>query len=99
MAGSILRRRTFGALAAATLAPAVNAQERPRIVDAHFPIIDPRFPLIANEGTVPSAFDLSAYRAAAEPRGIVGGAVVAGSAAGTPKFTPMPPSSRRMSGG
>jgi predicted TIM-barrel fold metal-dependent hydrolase len=76
---SVLSRRGFGVLAAAGLASGAVAQEPPRIFDAHFHIVDPRFPLIANEGYVPPAFPLADYRAAAGPLGIAGGAVVAGS--------------------
>ena len=74
-----LTRRGLGVLGAASLVSAAGAQDRPRLFDAHFHIIDPRFPLIANQGYVPPAFVLPAYRAAAEPLGIAGGAVVAGS--------------------
>lgn len=49
------------------------------IFDAHLHVIDDRFPLQANRGFVPEAFPAAAYRAAAEPLGVVGGAVVAGS--------------------
>jgi predicted TIM-barrel fold metal-dependent hydrolase len=49
------------------------------IFDAHFHVIDHRFPLQANQGFVPEPFPVDAYRAAAEPLEVVGGAVVAGS--------------------
>ena len=49
------------------------------IFDAHFHIIDPRFPLIENQGYLPPAFIMADYRAAGEPLCIAGGAVVAGS--------------------
>jgi len=49
------------------------------IFDAHFHVIDDRFPLLANQGFVPEPYPVAAYRAAAEPLGVVGGAVVAGS--------------------
>lgn len=49
------------------------------IFDAHFHVIDHRFPLQANAGFLPEPFPADAYRAAAEPLGVVGGAVVAGS--------------------
>jgi predicted TIM-barrel fold metal-dependent hydrolase len=49
------------------------------IFDAHFHVIDHRFPLQPNAGFVPEPFPVGAYRAAAEPLGVVGGAAVAGS--------------------
>jgi predicted TIM-barrel fold metal-dependent hydrolase len=49
------------------------------IFDAHFHVIDQRFPLRPNAGFVPEPFPAEAYRAAAEPLGVVGGAAVAGS--------------------
>lgn len=49
------------------------------IFDAHCHIIDPRFPLIPNQGYLPPAFDVAAYQAQAVPLGITGGAVVSGS--------------------
>ncbi len=49
------------------------------VFDAHLHIVDPRFPLVANEGYLPPPFRAGEYRAAAEPLGIVGGAVVSGS--------------------
>jgi predicted TIM-barrel fold metal-dependent hydrolase len=49
------------------------------IFDAHFHVIDHRFPLQANAGFVPEPFPADAYRAAAGPLGVVGGAAVAGS--------------------
>ena len=49
------------------------------IFDAHFHVIDHRFPLQANAGFLPEPFPAEAYRAAAEPLGVVGGAAVAGS--------------------
>ena len=50
-----------------------------RIFDAHLHIIDPAFPLVANQGYVPPAFTVEDYRARAAPLGVVGGAVVSGS--------------------
>jgi predicted TIM-barrel fold metal-dependent hydrolase len=32
-----------------------------RLFDAHFHIIDPRFPLIANRGYLPAAFTVADY--------------------------------------
>jgi predicted TIM-barrel fold metal-dependent hydrolase len=47
-----------------------------RIFDAHFHIIDPRFPLVPNQGYLPSPFTVADYRARV---GFDGGAVVSGS--------------------
>jgi predicted TIM-barrel fold metal-dependent hydrolase len=49
------------------------------VFDAHFHVIDHRFPLQANQGFLPEPFPVDSYRAAVEPLGVVGGAVVAGS--------------------
>jgi predicted TIM-barrel fold metal-dependent hydrolase len=49
------------------------------IFDAHCHIIDPRFPLVPNQGYLPPAFDVPAYLAQALPLGIGAGAVVSGS--------------------
>lgn len=56
----------------------MTAVARP-IFDAHFHVIDHRFPLEANAGFRPEPFPADAYRAAAGPLGVVGGAAVAGS--------------------
>lgn len=50
-----------------------------RIFDAHLHIIDPRFPLVANQGYVPEPFTVDDYRRATAGLGIAGGAVVSGS--------------------
>ena len=57
----------------------INALVKRRIFDAHLHIIDPRFPLIANQGFTPDPFDIAAYRCALEGLNVTGGAVVAGS--------------------
>ncbi|MCD5992609.1 amidohydrolase family protein [Pseudomonas sp. CDFA 602] len=51
----------------------------PRIFDAHCHIIDPHFPLQANNGFLPEPFGVEDYLAVVEPLGVVGGAVVSGS--------------------
>ncbi len=50
-----------------------------KIFDAHFHVIDPRFPVVPNEGFVPERFTVRDYLRVAEPLGVVGGAVVSGS--------------------
>lgn len=52
---------------------------RPPLFDAHLHIIDPRFPLVANQGYLPPAFTVADYLGAARPLGVTGGAVVSGS--------------------
>ncbi|HEX3500372.1 MAG TPA: amidohydrolase family protein [Stellaceae bacterium] len=49
------------------------------LFDAHCHIIDPRFPLVENQGYLPPAFTVDDYLAQAAPLGITGGAVVSGS--------------------
>lgn len=49
------------------------------VFDAHLHIIDPRFPLVPNQGYVPDPFTVDDYRAATAGINLVGGAVVAGS--------------------
>ncbi|HEY3241451.1 MAG TPA: amidohydrolase family protein [Acidimicrobiia bacterium] len=47
--------------------------------DAHFHVIDPRFPLVANQGFLPEPFTCDDYRRTTAGLGITGGAVVSGS--------------------
>ncbi len=49
------------------------------IIDAHLHIIDPRFPLVPNDGFVPEPFTCWNYLAWVRPLGVVGGVVVSGS--------------------
>jgi predicted TIM-barrel fold metal-dependent hydrolase len=49
------------------------------IVDAHLHIVDPRFPLVPNQGFLPEPFTCRDYLAAARPLGITAGVVVSGS--------------------
>ena len=49
------------------------------IFDAHFHVIDPRFPLVTNQGFLPEAFTCDDYRRATAGLGITGGAIVSGS--------------------
>jgi predicted TIM-barrel fold metal-dependent hydrolase len=53
--------------------------EMRRLFDSHFHIVDHRFPLVPNQGYTPPPFSLADYRAAADPLGVKGGAVVSGS--------------------
>jgi predicted TIM-barrel fold metal-dependent hydrolase len=49
------------------------------LFDSHLHIIDPRFPLVANQGYVPEPFTVDDYRGRTAGLNITGGAVVAGS--------------------
>jgi predicted TIM-barrel fold metal-dependent hydrolase len=49
------------------------------IFDAHLHVIDPRFPLVPNEGYLPELFTAEDYLERADPLGVTGGAVVSGS--------------------
>lgn len=53
------------------------------VFDAHVHIIDPRFPLIENDGFLPAPFTIADYRARMSGFGVDGGAVVSGSFQGT----------------
>src|ERR1700692_4155458 len=75
-----LSRRSFlsGSAAAAFSAASGHAQQR-RLFDRHCHIIDPRFPIVANQGYPPPNFPLEAYLAQVKPLGVVAGAIVSGS--------------------
>ncbi len=49
------------------------------IFDAHLHVIDPRFPLVPNEGYLTELFTAEDYLERADPLGVTGGAVVSGS--------------------
>ncbi len=51
----------------------------PDIFDAHCHIIDPAYPLQANNGFLPEPFGVADYLSLVEPLGVKGGAVVSGS--------------------
>ena len=53
------------------------------VFDTHFHIIDPRFPVMENQGFLPPVFTVEDYRARTAGLGIGGGAVIAGSFQGT----------------
>lgn len=50
-----------------------------KIFDSHFHIIDTDFPIIENDGYIPSSFTVEDYNSTKESLNIVGGAVVSGS--------------------
>jgi len=49
------------------------------LFDAHFHVIDPRFPLVPNNAYLPEPFTVADYRERVEPLHVTGGAVVSGS--------------------
>ena len=49
------------------------------IFDSHLHVIDPRFPLLPNQGYLPAPFPVPDYLATVRPWGVGGGAVVSGS--------------------
>ena len=49
------------------------------VFDCHFHVVDPRFPLIPNDGYLPDAFDVQDYVRATTELEVTGGAVVSGS--------------------
>ncbi len=73
-------RREFlaGGAAVALSAGTGHAQQR-RLFDSHCHIIDPRFPIVPNQGYTPPSFPLEDYLAQVKPLGVVAGAVVSGS--------------------
>jgi predicted TIM-barrel fold metal-dependent hydrolase len=53
------------------------------VFDTHFHIIDPRFPVMENQGFLPPVFTVEDYRARTAGLGIKAGTVIAGSFQGT----------------
>jgi predicted TIM-barrel fold metal-dependent hydrolase len=56
-----------------------STNARQRVFDAHLHIVDPRFPLNANDGFRPGLFTVADYQERTQALGIAGGAVVSGS--------------------
>lgn len=56
-----------------------NNLAKPTVFDAHFHIIDPRFPLQENDGYLPEPFTVSQYLERMSAYSLRGGAVVSGS--------------------
>lgn len=50
-----------------------------KLFDAHFHVIDPRFPLVPNKGYLPERYTLNDYRERLANYKLVGGAVISGS--------------------
>jgi predicted TIM-barrel fold metal-dependent hydrolase len=57
----------------------MSPSEMSQVFDAHLHIIDPRFPLLENDGYLPAPFTVSDYRRRVAGLGVSGGAVVSGS--------------------
>ncbi|MFE7631233.1 amidohydrolase family protein [Kocuria sp. NPDC057446] len=49
------------------------------MIDAHLHVVDPRFPLVPNQGYLPPRFTVEDYRRRVRHLGVTGGAVVSGS--------------------
>jgi len=49
------------------------------LFDAHFHIIDPRFPLVPNQGYLPDRYTINDYRERLKDYDLLGGAVISGS--------------------
>lgn len=78
------RRQFLGAAMTFVAAPSFTKPLDPSpLFDAHFHVVDPRFPLLANEGFVPDPFTVEDYRRRTAKLAVTGGAVVAGSFQGT----------------
>lgn len=76
---AVHRREFMHMASAAALTSQPTAAAQRRLFDSHFHIIDPRFPLIPNQGYTPPPFPLADYLAEAKPLGVVAGAAVSGS--------------------
>lgn len=50
-----------------------------KLFDAHFHVIDPRFPLVPNQGYVPERYTINDYRERLAAYDLCGGAVISGS--------------------
>jgi predicted TIM-barrel fold metal-dependent hydrolase len=75
------RRLMLGAagLAAMAAAGCATTEASNDVFDAHCHIIDPRYPIIANQGFTPDAFPLSEYEKQTRPLHVTAGAIVSGS--------------------
>ncbi|MFD3666418.1 amidohydrolase family protein [Streptomyces sp. NPDC058659] len=65
--------------AATPVGAAASTPPRRPVFDAHLHIVDPRFPLIENDGYLPPAFTVERYRERVSGLPVRGGAVVSGS--------------------
>ncbi len=68
-----------GGTLAACAAPGASGPAGSDVFDAHCHIIDPKFPLVENQGYLPPAFPLEDYQARTRPLNITAGAIVSGS--------------------
>src|SRR5688572_1202838 len=60
-----------------------SARMTPPVFDTHFHIIDPRFPVMENQGFLPPVFTVDDYLARTAGLGVAAGTVIAGSFQGT----------------
>jgi predicted TIM-barrel fold metal-dependent hydrolase len=82
MTAAVSRPRRRALLVAGALTPLAGcALPTPgrRLFDAHCHIIDPRYPIVPNQGYTPPAFTLADYRRDTGPLGVTSGVVVSGS--------------------
>jgi predicted TIM-barrel fold metal-dependent hydrolase len=63
--------------------PASSPRPIRAVFDSHFHIIDPRFPVIENQGFLPPVFTVDDYRGRTQALGVRAGTVIAGSFQGT----------------
>ena len=57
----------------------MTPRARPPLFDAHLHVVDPRFPLVPNDGYTPEPFTVEDYRDRTAALHVIGGAVVSGS--------------------
>lgn len=57
----------------------MTPRARPPLFDAHLHVVDPRFPLVPNNGYTPEPFTVEDYRDRTAALHVIGGAVVSGS--------------------
>lgn len=73
------RRALLAAGTLGALAGCATPASRRRLFDAHCHIIDPRFPVVPNQGYTPPAYTLADYRRDTGPLGVTSGVIVSGS--------------------
>ncbi|WP_426956682.1 amidohydrolase family protein [Muricoccus radiodurans] len=76
---SMTRRGVVAALGTVAAGAARAQAPAGRVFDCHLHIIDPRYPLVENQGYLPPPLTWPEYETQARPLGITGGAVVSGS--------------------
>jgi len=82
MHNSIHRRQmlqAIGVLPLAAVTGCATSSPADDIFDCHCHIIDPRYPIIQNQGYTPPVYTLADYRRDSQPLGVTAGAIVSGS--------------------